>query len=373
MNQIVQLKPKEAGLACQSITATLPEWFGIPEANERYAKGVRERLALGYMLSETCAGLLSLEFPFSNTANIYWMGVKKEVHGLGIGQSLLQSAERLCIERNIYSLTVETLSPKEKDPNYLKTYEFYLSKGFKPLFELHTYSPDFQMVYLSKILSPKIFKWIDLTHDLSAKTPTWDGSCGFQHTDTRDGPFLVQHLEMSAGIGTHMDAPLHYFPQGMGISELSLPSLITPCVVINVSEAADEQYCVDLQRVKAFENKYGKIGKETFVIFYTGWERFWNLPEKYHNQHRFPTISKEAAEYLVTQDIAGIGIDTLSPDSGQDGFPVHEALLGSGKYIVENVANANLMPAVGGYTFSMPIKTLKGSEAPMRLLGMIPA
>ena len=52
-------------------------------------------------------------------------------------------------------MTVETLSPTENDPNYIKTYNFYRNNDFLPLFELHTYGPDFKMVYLYKILRIK--------------------------------------------------------------------------------------------------------------------------------------------------------------------------------------------------------------------------
>ncbi len=48
------------------------------------------------------------------------------------------------------SMIVETLSPAEKDPNYIKTYAFYKQNGFEPLFELTTYKTDFKMVYLYK-------------------------------------------------------------------------------------------------------------------------------------------------------------------------------------------------------------------------------
>lgn len=230
---------------------------------------------------------------------------------------------------------------------------------------------------LNKTISPEVFKWIDLTHELSENNPTWSGSCGFQLIDVvkyEDFPegcrFLVQRIDMSAGVGTHMDAPAHCFPGGKTVAEIPLQSLISPCVVIDVSEDADEDYRIDMPVIEAFENEYGKIGKSTFVIFYTGWEKFWNKPDKYRNDHRFPFISKEVAEYLISKDIAGIGIDTLSPDRANDGFPVHQVVLGAGKYIIENIANASQMPPVGGYSFAMPLKTTKGTEAPIRLIGM---
>lgn len=149
---IVVLTPNESEKACRDISSNLPEWFGIPEANERYAKGVRERFTLGYMISEVCIGMISLEFPFENTANIYWMGIRRDWHNKGIGKALLRHAEAICLERQVYSMSVETLSPKENDSSYLNTFKFYTKEGFKPLFELNTYGPEYLMVYLTKVL-----------------------------------------------------------------------------------------------------------------------------------------------------------------------------------------------------------------------------
>lgn len=224
-----------------------------------------------------------------------------------------------------------------------------------------------------------IFQWIDLTHELSEKIPTWNGSCGFQHIDilkygdcTTDCKFLVQRIELLAGIGTHIDAPAHCFPDGKTVKDIPLQTLISPCVVINVSEEAHEEYFIDIQTIEKFEKEHGNIYKNTFVIFYTGWERFWNQPQKYHNNYRFPSVTKRVAEYLISKEVAGIGIDTLSPDRPESGFPVHQVILGADKYIIENIAHANRMPATGGYSFAMPIKT-EGTEAPIRLVGMFPS
>lgn len=146
------LAASEAEQSCREITHSLPEYFGIQAANERYANGVKELLTFGAKLNGICVGLISCEIPFPNNANIYWMAVKKEYHGQGIGQALLKHAEAYCLEKQCTTMTVETLSPKEKDPNYTKTYSFYQQNGFKPLFELNTYGPDFKMVYLYKTI-----------------------------------------------------------------------------------------------------------------------------------------------------------------------------------------------------------------------------
>jgi len=68
---------------------------------------------------------------------------------------------------------------------------------------------------------------------------------------------------------------------------------------------------------------------------------------------------------------AGIGIDTLSPDRPEDGFPAHKLLLGAGKFIVENAANLRSLPPLGSQVLVAPIKISGGTEAPVRLMGFI--
>lgn len=222
------------------------------------------------------------------------------------------------------------------------------------------------------------FKLIDLTHTLTSEVASWNGSCGFQHDVkldyadcTTDVKFKVQQIKMHAGIGTHMDAPAHCLPDGKTIDEIPLEQLVAPCIVIDVSAQAHERYSINVQDITDFETQHGKIQKDTFVIIYTGWDRFWGEPEKYRNNLVFPNISIETTELLLARDIAGLGIDTLSPDRPEEGYHVHQLLLGNGKYIVENVANAKQLPATGSRSLALPIKTLGGTEAPIRLIGMI--
>ena len=76
------------------------------------------------------------------------------------------------------------------------------------------------------------------------------------------------------------------------------------------------------------------------------------------------------AEHLLARNIAGIGIDTLSPDRPDSGFPVHQLLLGADKYIIENVANPQQMPKTGGFALVLPMKIQGATEAPTRLVGL---
>lgn len=220
--------------------------------------------------------------------------------------------------------------------------------------------------------------FIDLTHALSPSIPNWDGGCGFQHTVTTeyydctgDTKFRVQKLEMAAGIGTHIDAPAHCISGATDIANIPLEQLIAPCVMIDVSKKAHESYRVTIDDIFEFESNYGEISKGSFIIIRTGWDKFWNDPSKYRNNLLFPTISLEAATLLLERDMVGLGIDTLSPDNETDGFSVHRLVLGTGKYIIENIANAGALPPVGAHTFALPLKIQDGTESPIRLIAGI--
>lgn len=219
---------------------------------------------------------------------------------------------------------------------------------------------------------------VDLSHTLDEAIPSWNGSCGFHqevkldYNSNIEISFRVQQLKMHAGIGTHLDAPAHCNLGKKTIHQLDLNNLVAPCVMINVSAQADENYSLSLDEVKLFEKTHGIIQPKSFVIIRTGWEKFWKEPKKYHNNYRFPSVSKAAADFLIERQVVGLGIDTLSPDRPESGFLVHAAFLGCEKYIIENIANAASLPPTGSWIMPLPIKTYGGTEAPMRLVGCIP-
>ncbi|CZH48602.1 Kynurenine formamidase [Legionella pneumophila] len=222
------------------------------------------------------------------------------------------------------------------------------------------------------------YQLVDLTHPLKESTPSWDHSCGFKHTIsldysdcTSEVKFRVQNINMPAGIGTHMDAPAHCDNQGKTIDAISLNDCIAPCVVIDISTKAHEAYLGSVQDILDFEKRYRLIQSGDFVIIRTGWSRYWLTPSQYRNNLQFPSVSKEVAQLLVERDIAGLGIDTLGPDTAESGYPVHQIILGQGKYLVENVANADLLPPTGSYILAAPIPIWGGTEAPIRLIGFI--
>lgn len=219
---------------------------------------------------------------------------------------------------------------------------------------------------------------IDLTQSLNSSIPAWEKSCGFKShiTVDYDQGCRAQKLEIAAGIGTHIDAPAHFIPNGQDIASLSLEKLIVLARVIDLSANLDPDYLASPEDIIEHEKKYGKIPENNLIIFHTTWSRYWFDVKKYRNEDKngtmhFPGISPDTAELLINRNIAGIGIDTLSPDGGNTEFPVHHLLLEQDKYIIENMANTDLLPPIGSIVIALPLKIEGGTESPARVVGLV--
>jgi len=223
------------------------------------------------------------------------------------------------------------------------------------------------------------FKIIDITQPLSPRVPTWNGSCGFclEIKKDYDKIFRVQQIKMHAGVGTHMDAPSHRIPGGLSIADIPVDQCIAAACVLDVSKKAGADYEISVEDIENYEATYGMIPANALVIAYTGWSRFWSDPAAYrnldaHGHMHFPAFSAQSAELLLKRKIVGIAIDTISPDCSDATFPVHQLILGAGKYIIENLADCSQMPPKGGYVIALPIRAEECTEAPIRIVGLIP-
>ena len=152
MIKIETITPDLAEGLCRKITVDLPEYFSLPEVNEHYAVGVRSRLNLAACIGEEYVGLVSISFPYPENSNIYWIGILPQYHRTGVGKILSYEAFKQAKNKGAKTICVETLSPKGADENRLKTYHFYKSLGFAPLFNFKPEGYAWNMVYMIKNL-----------------------------------------------------------------------------------------------------------------------------------------------------------------------------------------------------------------------------
>ncbi len=230
-------------------------------------------------------------------------------------------------------------------------------------------------------------KPIDLTYPFNHKTIYWPTEKGF-HLEkffsgfTPKGYFYsAYHFCAPEHGGTHIDAPRHFSQYGHTVDEIPVTQLIGNAVVIHVEKkvAHDRDYAIQVEDIKKFEHQYRPLNTQDIVLFYTGWGHYWDNKKHYLGTDKFgdvthlhfPGLSKEAAEYLVSKQIKGVGLDTPSLDPGVSvDFKAHQIILGANLFGIENVANLATLPPVGSQLIVAPMKIEGGSGAPTRVLAL---
>jgi arylformamidase len=167
----------------------------------------------------------------------------------------------------------------------------------------------------------------------------------------------VSKLSMGVHTGTHMDAPIHFFPTGKGIDSMPLPAAIGRARVIEIS---------DPESIKPDELRLYQIQAGERVLFKTrNSDRCWQTNDFVKD---FVYISSEAAQYLAEQKVQTIGVDYLSVGGFfKDGAETHHALLGAGIWIIEGLNLSNIRPGPVEL-ICLPIKIEGSDGAPARAI-----
>jgi len=122
-----------AGAVCEKILNDLPNWFGIEEANRNYVEKAEKLPTFIAKLDSEAVGFMSLLMHSPESAELYVLGVLRDLHRQGIGRRLLRASEKYLKEQGVKFVQVKTLAAIADDPYYEKTRQFYESEGYVTL------------------------------------------------------------------------------------------------------------------------------------------------------------------------------------------------------------------------------------------------
>lgn len=143
VDAIVRIVNPRSGLApaCRSLLDALPDWFGIPEANDEYVDFVAIHPTWsGVDETGEVVGLLA-PLDHAGSVEIYLIAVRPEWRDRGVGRALVAAFEADAVARGFPLAHVKTLGPSHPDANYALTRGFYEALGYVPLEELHDLWP----------------------------------------------------------------------------------------------------------------------------------------------------------------------------------------------------------------------------------------
>src|SRR5207237_5847829 len=105
---------------------------------------------------------------------------------------------------------------------------------------------------------------IELSHDLSASTPTFGGERdAFRYeklTDVERDGYASGAVRLPEHFGTHVDAPGHFIKGGATIDRLDVRRFIAPAVVIDIRKQAQQNadYLLTVADIQAWARQ-GRI------------------------------------------------------------------------------------------------------------------
>jgi len=211
-------------------------------------------------------------------------------------------------------------------------------------------------------------KIIDLSHSIQDQMATyWGGSktsfTWSSYFDRKD--HASSRLEMSSHTGTHIDAPLHFFPGGGTIDAVPLDGLVGYARLLDFRSAPVSNGKID---AGYFSTKASAVQSGDIVLVHTGiWEAFgeeWFTSE-------MPVLEEESIEYLISSGITAYATDCISVDPlGESTHPNHNLLLGSGIPIIEGLTNLDQIHENPVFLIALPLKLVDREAAPARVIAI---
>jgi kynurenine formamidase len=206
---------------------------------------------------------------------------------------------------------------------------------------------------------------IDLSHVLASGMPVFPGSPEVELeriANLEEEGYTETLIKITTHTGTHIDCGLHYIPGGFD-TESAPDRFFGRGLVIDCRNLGRRSISRD------YLSGYGdKIGRVDFVLLHTAWDKYWGKDAYFSG---FPFPEPEAATFLATFPLRGVGIDAISLDADDTtGYPVHHTLLSAGMMLIENLTCLDQLPETGFYFSCLPLKIQSGDGSPVRAVAI---
>ena len=206
---------------------------------------------------------------------------------------------------------------------------------------------------------------IDLSHIIETTMPVYPGTGSPVITEAcsleKDG-FKESLFSFYSHIGTHLDVPAHIFKNGKSVDLFECNLFFGSATVVNCTSKS----IIDLSTV---EKAYSESHKPDFLLFRTGWSDYWR-DERYFKE--FPVLTSEAAKYISTLPVKGLGIDAISFDAvGNTDLSNHKILLEKEIILVENLCSLSQIPNKEFYFSCLPLNIAGSDGSPTRAFAII--
>ncbi|MDA8346934.1 MAG: cyclase family protein [Thermaerobacter sp.] len=201
---------------------------------------------------------------------------------------------------------------------------------------------------------------IDLTIPIEHGMKSFPGEPGgfvMPFADLATQGFVAHQVLLYTHIGTHLDAPRHFLPDGEGVEAWPLEQLCGPAMVVRMRAGA--QGPIDIEDF--VWPRPPQAGDR--VLLATGWGAHWGEEDYFR---AFPSLSLHLCTELASARIALLGMDIPTP-SEHEAQGVHEALLLRRVAVLEGLIRLDELPGDFGELLCLPLLLQGLDGAPCRV------
>jgi len=212
-----------------------------------------------------------------------------------------------------------------------------------------------------------MLRLVDLSFDIYDKQPTFGPdpkTAVIEHLKIKNLNYNITQLVMSTHISTHLDAPFHFFDDGLPVDQLDVRRGFGPAWVLNFSHKKPKEE-ITVADLKPFEDK---IVKGSRLLIRTGWDKV--FPEdRYFGE--MPYLSVDACKWLASRGMLCVAVDFPSIN-GAEYTPAHHALLNKNAevLIVEALRGLERLQGEQVIFMAFPLRIRGRDGSPCRAMAM---
>lgn len=174
-------------------------------------------------------------------------------------------------------------------------------------------------------------------------------------SDFVSGSSHETRIHIDVHTGTHIDAHLHMIEGGSTIEAITLDRLIVPCRVLDLTHVTDAIHQADLEVHKP------QTGEFLLLKTKNSFEKEFDMS--------FVYVAEDAASWLSTIGIQGVGIDALGIERSQPSHPTHKTLFAKDIVVIEGLRLGDI-PQGRYLLVALPLPLVGLDAAPARVLLM---
>jgi arylformamidase len=200
----------------------------------------------------------------------------------------------------------------------------------------------------------------DISRPIRPGIPVWPGDTPYAEARTwtigPGCPVNVSEMTMSTHTGTHVDAPLHYDPDGAPVAALDLARFLGPCRLIDLAHLRD----ATLRRIEP-KHISALLEGAVRVLF-----RTYDRAPIDRWDPGFTVIDPATIDLLAGRGVILVGVDapSIDPESSKT-LDAHQAARRHGLSILEGLV-LDMVPAGDYELIALPLPLANLDASPVR-------